>query len=290
MNNILTLENISFSYKKNPVLENISFTCTNGIIALLGNNGAGKTTMMQILTGLKKPMKGKAFLNGVDLLNDKYPLQDIGYLPQDFDMYKDVSGYQFLSFVYDIKKMDKKLKKKSIEEVVEKFNLEEVIKKNIGGYSGGYKQRLGIAQAVLGKPSLIIVDEPTVGLDPEQRVEFRSYLSEISQESITIISTHIIEDIELYSNQILVLKDQSIKFQGSVNDIIKSSSESIYTAEVNLAMLSNIKKRITVIEEKRLDTDLFKIKYLKDVESIENSLPDKEISLENAYLYFQNKK
>ncbi|MGM9979585.1 MAG: ATP-binding cassette domain-containing protein [Clostridium sp.] len=290
MMNTLTLENINYSYGRNNILDNISFTCENGITALLGNNGAGKTTLMKILTGLKKPKKGKAYLNGIDLLNSTYPLQHVGYLPQNFDMYKDVSGYQFLSFVYDIKKMNHKTKKKSIEEVVEKFNIGKVIHKNIGGYSGGYKQRLGIAQAVLGKPPLIIIDEPTVGLDPEQRVEFRSYLSEISKDSITIISTHIIEDIELYSNKILVLKDHSIKFNGSVKEIIKSSRQSIYTAEVNLATLSNIKKQLIVIEEKRLDTDLIKIKYLKAKNAIENSYLDKEISLENAYLYFQNKK
>lgn len=290
MTNKLTVENISYAYRENPVLDNITFTCTNGITALLGNNGSGKTTLMKILTGLRKTKSGKAELNGIDLLGNNYPLQSVGYLPQNFDIYKDVSGYQFLSFVYDIKKMDRKIKKQVIEEVVEQFNLEEVINKKIGGYSGGYKQRLGIAQAVLGKPPLIIIDEPTVGLDPEQRVEFRSYLSEISKESITIISTHIIEDIELYSNKILVLKDRSIKFHGSVKDTIRNSSESIYTTEVDLVTLEKIKKQVIVIEEKRLDTDLIKIKYLKDEKILENSFPDKEISLENAYLYFQNKK
>ncbi|MGM7634429.1 ATP-binding cassette domain-containing protein [Bacillus sp. Hm123] len=289
MENILKLENISYSYGKKKILDQLSFTCGNGITALLGNNGAGKTTLMKILTGLNPVQTGSATLNGTEMLRGEYPLHDVGYLPQNFEMYKDVSGYQFLSFVYDIKKMDKHRKKASIEEVVHRFNLEKVIHKNIGRYSGGYKQRLGIAQAVLGKPSLIIIDEPTVGLDPEQRVEFRSYLSEISKDSITIISTHIIEDIELYSDQILILKDAEIQFNGTIKEIIESSRPFIYTTEVNRTALPHVKKQVKVIEEKRLATDTVKIKYVQSEQMIENSYPDKEISLENAYLYFQNK-
>ncbi|MGE7622976.1 ATP-binding cassette domain-containing protein [Viridibacillus sp. NPDC096237] len=290
MGNILQIENVTFSYGKRVILKDLSFKCENGIIGLLGNNGVGKTTLMNILTGLKKGSKGKALLNDVDLLNTKaYPIQHVGYLPQHFDIYYNITGYDFLSYVYDVKNFAKADKKKIIDETIERFHLQSVIHQRVGRYSGGYKRRLGIAQAVLGKPALIIIDEPTVGLDPEQRVEFRSFLSEISKESITLISTHIIEDIELYSDHILILKDKSLQFEGSIDEIIQASSPYIYTIETNLATLATLKKQVIVLEERRLNKDLVKVRFIKNHHEIIGSYHEKEISLENAYVYFQKR-
>lgn len=290
MENRLTVENISFSYGNRILFKQISFTCQNGITALLGNNGAGKTTLMNILTGLKKPSEGIVQLNDTDLLNTRpYPIDKVGYLPQKFDIYNNITGYDLLSYIFDLKGF-KMNKKEAIDEVVEQFQLNSVIYKKIRKYSGGFKRRLGIAQAVLGKPPLIIIDEPTVGLDPEQRVEFRNYLSEISHDSITIISTHIIEDVELYSNQLIVLKDGSIQFHGSVDEMISESIPHILTMETDKKNLSELKKKVVIIEEKRLGNDRIKIRYLKNNDHyVERSYTDKEISLENAYVYFQKK-
>jgi ABC-2 type transport system ATP-binding protein len=290
MENELVVEGITYAYGKNNVLEHISFACKNGIVALLGNNGAGKSTLMNILTGLKKTTKGKVMLNGRDLLWTKpYPIDQVGYLPQNFDIYPNISGYDFLSYVFDMKNLPKKKKKQMITEVVEKFHLTSVIKKRVGSYSGGYKRRLGIAQAVIGNPALIIIDEPTAGLDPEQRVEFRNFLSEISKESITLISTHIIEDVELYSNKILILKDRSIQFSGTIDEMIAISKPHIFTTETDLLTSHKLKETVTVIEEKRLNSNLVEMKYIKDKNETDNSDNDKEISLENAYVYFQNR-
>jgi ABC-type multidrug transport system ATPase subunit len=286
----LIVENVCYSYGKSLVLDHVSFTCHDGIIALLGNNGAGKTTLMSILAGLKKADAGNIILNGKDLLHSSpYPIDQAGYLPQNFDIYHNISGYDFLSYVFDMKDIRVSNKKEAIQEIVEKFNLQSVIRKKIGSYSGGYKRRLGIAQAVLGKPALIIIDEPTAGLDPEQRVEFRSYLSEISKETITLISTHIIEDVELYSNKILILKDQSIQFEGPIDELISVSVPNIYTAEIDLETLLRIKKYMAIIEEKRIHSNVIKIRFIKDRDIDMDHYHDKEISLENAYVYFQKR-
>lgn len=286
MSNQLSVEGINFSYRKKKVLENVSFTCQNGVIALLGNNGTGKTTLMKMIVGLKNPDSGTIILNDTNLVNvNKYPIHKVGYLPQNFDIYPNISGYDFLSYVYDVKKLPKNSKKQALEEVITKFGLRDVIKKRFSSYSGGYKRRLGIAQAVLGKPDLIIIDEPTVGLDPEQRIEFRSYLAEISLDAITLISTHIIEDVELYSNEILILKDHTIKFQGTVEEIINISVPFISTKNIPITELVSFRKEYKIIEEKRISDDLIKVKYIGDSDIHHD---EKEISLENAYIYFQN--
>lgn len=287
MENRLTVENVAFSYGKKKVLEELSFSAENGIVALLGNNGAGKSTLMNIITGLKTAKHGKVLLNDVDLLRSKqYPIERVGYLPQDFNIYNNITGWDFLSYVYDLKKINGGNKKRYLESIVDQFNLGSVISQRVGKYSGGFKRRLGIAQAVLGEPALIIIDEPTVGLDPEQRIEFRSHLSEISKDSITLISTHIIEDVELFSDQILVLKDRSIQFNGNVQEMIALASPEIAVLETNRASLRELSKQVPIIEEKRMDNDLVKVKYIERDQS-KKANGDREVTLENAYVYLQ---
>ncbi|KOC31254.1 ATP-binding cassette domain-containing protein [Clostridium botulinum] len=288
MDNILAIKNINFSYGNKKVLNNISFTCSNGITALLGNNGAGKTTLMSVLTGLRKPLNGEADLNGTNLLDVKnISLKEIGYLPQNFEIFPNVIGYDFLSYVCDLKGIKGKDKNKVIDEVITSFNLNKIIKLPFRKYSGGYKRRLGIAQAMIGNPNLIIIDEPTVGLDPEQRIEFRHYLAKCGHDRITLISTHIIEDAELYSKNILILDQSKIAFNGSVDDIISKTSKEIYTVNCNIKYIEDIKNKVIVLEEKRLDNQYVKLKFIKNNITIENSKPEKEVSLENAYVYFQ---
>lgn len=288
MINTLTVEDISFSYKNQSILNNINFKCQNGITALLGNNGMGKTTLMKILVGLKRPSNGEVMLNDVDLLKSKpFPFQKVGYLPQNFDIYHNVTGYDFLSYVFDLKNLKQEDKKQRIDYVVEKLQLQSVINKKFKTYSGGYKRRLGIAQAILGEPELIIIDEPSVGLDPEQRMEFRSYLSEISKTAVTLISTHIIEDVELYSDNILILKDTSIKFKGTVEEILNVTLPYISTVEISISELSKLKKIVHIIEEKRINAENIRVKFVENGKKIEGSYKEKEISLENAYVYYQ---
>lgn len=289
MNNKLIVDDIKFSYLKKSVLKNISFNCENGITSLLGHNGAGKTTLMKILIGANKPSVGKVILNDTDLLGYSNKKDIIGYLPQKFDIYNNITGYDFLSYVCDIKNINISEKNKEIENVVEQFNLKDVIYKNIGKYSGGYKRRLGIAQAIIGNPNLVIIDEPTVGLDPEQRLEFRHYLSEIGNDRIVLISTHILEDVELYTNKILIINDGSILFNGTTNEAITSAKNNIYTCTVNVNEVRSVSGKVKIIEEKRLDNNMIKIKFISSNNNVlNNSYIEEEVSLENAFIFFEN--
>ncbi|MBN1048051.1 ATP-binding cassette domain-containing protein [Clostridium botulinum] len=287
MNNKLSVENINFSYDKKKVLNNISFSCDNGITSILGPNGAGKTTLMKIFIGANKPSMGKVILNNENIVCYSNNNNIMGYLPQNFDIYDNITGYDFLSYVCDIKNVNSTKKKQHVEQVVQQFNLENFISKKIGSYSGGYKRRLGIAQAVIGDPNIVIIDEPTVGLDPEQRLEFRHYLSEIGKERIVLISTHILEDVELYTNNILILNQGSLIFNGNTNEAIVHAKNNIYTTNVNVDELALINKKVMVIEEKRLENNMIKIKFIKNGDIMDKSELEKEVSLENAYVFFQ---
>lgn len=288
MDNNLSVQNISFSYSNKQILNDISFSCENGVVALLGHNGAGKTTLMNILTGLKKAKMGSVTLNDYNILNFQNASNiSIGYLPQNFELYSNITGYDLLSYVCDIRGVNSG-KKEHINQLVEKFNLKDVIKKNIGKYSGGYKRRLGIAQAMVGKPNLVIIDEPTVGLDPEQRLEFRQYLSKIGEECITLISTHIIEDV-VYSDKVLIMKNGKIIFDGDSNEAIRKASEEINTVEIKIRDLESTRKQINIIEEKRISNETVKLKFIGNEDIIKGAYKAEEVSLENAYVYFQTK-
>lgn len=287
MSNYLKVENLNFNYNKNVILKDISFECTDGITTLLGSNGAGKTTLMNIIVGLKNINSGNISLNGNKL--DNVSLNHIGYLPQNFDIYPNVTGYDFLSYICDLKNIDKSKKKIIIDDVIDKLNLNSIIKLPFSKYSGGFKRRLGIAQAIIGDPKLIIIDEPTVGLDPEQRLEFRNYLSVISKNKITIISTHIIEDIELYSDKVLILDKGNLIFNGTIDDIITQASSNIKTTICKVSEFNKIKKSLDIIEEKRLSNDNIKIKFINSniIDLNIDITSDMEVSLENAYIYIQ---
>ncbi|MBU3134327.1 ATP-binding cassette domain-containing protein [Clostridium gasigenes] len=290
MENKLIVKDIQYNYQNTKILNNISFTCTNGVTAILGNNGAGKTTLMHIMTMLKTPLSGDIVLNNESMLNNNSIKDIIGYLPQNFDFYDNVTGYDFLSYICDLKKVDKKEKKDHILNIVETFNLNNVINKNIGKYSGGYKRRLGIAQAIIGNPQIVIIDEPTVGLDPEQRLEFRQYLSKIGKDKIVLISTHIIEDIELCGDKIIFIKNGTIAFAGSVNEAISKTTGKIFSAEIPTKDLAFVREKIHIIEEKRINESQIKIKFINNNTNnfdFENSILETEVSLENAYVYFQ---
>lgn len=293
MENELSVKNLCYRVGRHEIIKNISFNCKNGIVALLGNNGVGKSTMMDILSGLTRPQSGEVYLNGHSLLLHKqYPVNKVGYLPQLFDMYGNVTGYDFLSYVYDMKKLPFQDKKRHLEKIIEDFGLQDVIRKGIGKYSGGYKRRLGIAQAVIGYPELMIIDEPTVGLDPGQRMAFRKLLSKIGQDSITLISTHIIEDVELYSDQLIIIgNNHELLFNGTVNELIELARPHLLMTVISKQELEHTRKKVQIIEEKRMADQLIQIKYFlhKDAQTaLDNSNLARDVSLENAYIYFQS--
>jgi ABC-type multidrug transport system ATPase subunit len=194
----LTISHLSKQYRRDFWgLRDFDLELKPGVIGLLGPNGAGKSTLMRMLATITQPSAGTIHWNGMDIVKSPDTLRAVlGYLPQDFGVYPNVSGLEFLEYMAAIKGMDGETARRRIEELLVVVNLVHAAKRPLGGYSGGMKQRVGIAQALLNDPQLLIVDEPTVGLDPEERVRFRSLLSDLSGERIIILSTHIVSDVE----------------------------------------------------------------------------------------------
>lgn len=204
----LKIENLSKTYKNGTVaLNNLSLTISNGMFGLLGPNGAGKSTLMRITATLQEPDSGSIYFNSIDILKNKMEMRKkLGFLPQDFDFYPKVSAWEFLNHLAVLKGIvNNRERKQLVSYLLEKTNLYRERNKHLNGFSGGMKQRFGIAQALIGDPELLIVDEPTAGLDPEERYRFHNLLSEIGENIIIILSTHIVDDVrELCSNMAII--------------------------------------------------------------------------------------
>jgi len=203
----LNIEGLSKQYKtKNWGLYDFSLNIGPGILGLLGPNGAGKSTLLRILATITKPTSGNVRWNGADIVKSPDDLRQVlGYLPQDFGMYPNLNVVEFLEYLAAIKGMNGNATHTRIDELLQVVNLADARKRPLGSYSGGMKQRVGIAQALLNDPQLLIVDEPTVGLDPEERVRFRNLLSDLSGERIVILSTHIVSDVEATASDIVIV-------------------------------------------------------------------------------------
>lgn len=213
----LVIDRVSKQYGSKIAVDRISLRLHKGVYGLLGANGAGKTTLMRLICGILKPSSGSISLEetgGVmDVGSEEYRAC-LGYLPQDFGYYPDFSGMKFLLYMAALKGLDARQAKKRALELLKLVGLSDVYKKKIKTYSGGMKQRLGIAQALLGDPKVLIMDEPTAGLDPKERVRFRELIAEIGKENIVLLSTHIVSDIEHIADTVLMMKDGQLIYQG----------------------------------------------------------------------------
>lgn len=214
----LVLDRVSKQYQNKIAVDRISTTLRTGVIGLLGENGAGKTTLMRMLCGILRPSSGTITFEGLDVSEELY--RDVlGYLPQDFGYYPNFSGRDFLMYIAALKGIEKSAARRKCDELLCTVNLEQVANKKIKTYSGGMKQRLGIAQAVLNNPKILILDEPTAGLDPKERVRFRNLIAELGKDSIVILSTHIVSDVEQIADRILMMKSGQIIFDGCIDQI-----------------------------------------------------------------------
>jgi ABC-type multidrug transport system ATPase subunit len=203
----LTIDGVGKRYKGDFWgLRGFSLELTPGVLGLLGPNGAGKSTLMRILATITRPTEGRVLWNGTDIVRSPDALRSVlGYLPQDFGVYPSLTAVEFLEYLAAVKGLDGAAARRRIDGLLALVNLTEARKRPLGGYSGGMRQRIGIAQALLNDPRLLIVDEPTVGLDPEERVRFRNLLSELGGERIVILSTHIVSDVEATANEIAIV-------------------------------------------------------------------------------------
>ena len=213
----LNIARVTKQYGPKIAVDRISLTLTPGVTGLLGANGAGKTTLMRMLCGILRPTSGSISLDGLDVSTEGYRAV-LGYLPQDFGYYPSFSALDFLLYLGALKGMERKQAKERSLELLEVVGLGEVARKKIRTFSGGMKQRLGIAQALLNRPKLLILDEPTAGLDPKERVRFRTLIEEQGKESIVLLSTHIVSDVEHIAGRILMVKDGQLIYDGSAAD------------------------------------------------------------------------
>lgn len=212
----LIIDNVSKQYKKKNAVNCFSAKLQKGVHGLLGANGAGKTTLMRMLCGILRPDSGHISFDGIDVSEEDYRTV-LGYLPQDFGYYPEFTARDFLLYMAALKGISKTSAKRRAEELLYLVSLDDVGRKKIKTYSGGMKQRLGIAQALLNHPKILVLDEPTAGLDPRERVRFRNLIEEIGMDSIVLLSTHIVSDIEHIAENVLIMKDGKLIYEGKWN-------------------------------------------------------------------------
>jgi ABC-2 type transport system ATP-binding protein len=226
---VLETRGLSKAYKGVQALKDFNLKLTPGILGLLGPNGAGKSTLMRMLATITTPTEGTIQWNGQDVVKDPEALRSVlGYLPQDFGVYPNLSGQEFLEYMAAIKGMSGEKARRKISDLLDLVNLREAARRPLGGYSGGMRQRVGIAQALLNDPELLIVDEPTVGLDPEERVRFRNLLSDLSGQRIIILSTHIVSDVESTASDIAILHKGELKVRARPEQLLKQMEGSVW--------------------------------------------------------------
>lgn len=222
----LVLENVTKTYKDKTAVCNINIELTSGqLIGLIGKNGAGKTTLMKMMATITKPTSGQILF---DVKNPNIERNTIGYLPQEVSVYPNLTAYEYLNYVAALKGMKKSEAIHQIGQFLLEFHLEDVKDKKLGGFSGGMKQRIGIISALLNNPKIIIADEPTTGLDPEERITVRNMLSELAKERIVVLSTHIVSDIEAVASRILILKDGSLVFDNTPHSLIAKADGCVW--------------------------------------------------------------
>jgi len=282
----LETSNLSKQYRRDFWgLKDFSLEVGPGILGLLGPNGAGKSTFMRMLATITKPTEGTVTWNGTDIVKSPDTMRAVlGYLPQDFGVYPNLTAIEFLEYMAAIKGLNGKETKRHIDELLQVVNLAEAAKRPLGGYSGGMKQRVGIAQALLNDPQLLIVDEPTVGLDPEERVRFRNLLSDLSGERIVILSTHIVSDVEATATRIVLINKGLLLRKAAPEDLLKDMDGKVWEWVVSSDELTALKgKHIVSGTIRRSDgVQVRVVSESKPEANAQNISPN----LEDAYLYF----
>lgn len=280
----LTIQNLTKEFGTLHAVDNVNFTMTNGVYGLLGVNGAGKTTLMRMLTTLIKPTSGEILWDGQDVfaLDGQYR-KLLGYLPQDFGYYPDFSIYDYLMYIASIKGIRPAVAKERVKLLLKQVGLVRARHKKMKTLSGGMKRRAGIAQAMLNDPKILILDEPTAGLDPSERIRFRNLISELSEDRIVLLSTHIVSDIEYIANEILLMKDGCITMSGTAEEIVASMPEKVWTFTVPKAQIDAYLKAYKVANVKTVPGGA-ELRVLSPVRP-NSAAVEAEPNLEDAFLY-----
>ncbi|MDU2687524.1 MAG: ABC transporter ATP-binding protein [Paeniclostridium sordellii] len=285
--NKLEMINVTKSYKHKNANENINLVLESGVYGLLGPNGAGKSTLMKQIVTVTSPTSGKILYNGKDIksLDDEYRAI-IGYLPQDFDAYKNFKAKDFLMYMAALKGMDKQTSKKRVDELLKLVGLSEVSNKLVSKFSGGMKRRVGIAQALLNNPKVLILDEPTAGLDPQERTRFRNLLSQIGRDTIVILSTHIISDIESVAKETIMIKDGKVLLQGTHKEILNGMEGKVYSLDTNDEnLVSKIQSKYKVVSINR-GIENISIRFISETKPNYENIKLIEPKFEDVYMFY----
>ncbi|HFE9701287.1 TPA: ATP-binding cassette domain-containing protein [Clostridium perfringens] len=259
---MLVVNNVSKKYGSFYALKDINLEFNNGVYALLAPNGVGKTTLIKLLTTLIFPTSGEILYKGTDIVSLDGEYRDIiGYLPQDFGYYRNYTPRKFLLYLAALKGIKKEDAVEKVKEVLKVVSLENVENKKMKGFSGGMIQRVGIAQALLNDPKILILDEPTAGLDPKERVRFRNLLSDLSRDRIVIISTHIVSDIEFISNEVIMIKDHKILYKDSIENICSTLDGMVYETSMTFEESKEFRKKYILLSEKQ-DGGIMKARFI----------------------------
>lgn len=236
----LTIRELTKQYASKTALNKLSLELNNGIYALLGPNGAGKTTFINMLVGILHPTSGEILCDGKSILNcEREYLSQIGYLPQNPSFYKQFTAEEFLKYMCLLKDIPKDEISLRVDKLLEEVNLSDVRKKKIGSFSGGMRQRIGIAQALINNPALLILDEPTAGLDPKERIRFRNILSKLSRNRIIILATHIVSDVEYLADRVILLKEGHLIAEKKPTELLEEIKENVWSLSVKEEELEN---------------------------------------------------
>src|SRR5437763_7797163 len=278
---MLSIEQVSKRFRAgNFGVRDLSFEAKSGVVGLLGPNGAGKTTLMQMLATITRPTSGRILFHGEDITRRPDPLRRrLGYLPQDFGVYDNLTATEFLTYFAALKGVRSS---KRVMEMLESVNLHGVANRTVGGFSGGMKQRLGIAQALINDPELVIVDEPTAGLDPEERVRFRNVLSEIGFGKLVILSTHIVSDVESIATEIAVMKNGALLTMATPETLLRMCEGHVWQSVVASEQFDQLRTKMKISSAVR-KPDGVHIRFV--VPSSEIAAASAAPELEDAFLY-----
>lgn len=279
----IKIDRLTKQYKNKIAVDRISLTLKKGVYGLLGANGCGKTTLMRMICGILKPTSGEISFNGVDVNHEDYR-DKLGYLPQDFGYYPEFTAIEFMLYMSNLKGLSKYKAKEKSDELLKIVSLTDVAKKKIKTFSGGMKQRLGIAQALLNDPKILVLDEPTSGLDPKERVRFRNLISELGDDRIVLLSTHIVSDIEYIADIILVMKSGQIIHNGSLNTIIQTIENKVFECIVDQNTSEKMIESYPIINIRKESQNIF-LRLVADKKPCESATLV-QATLEDLYLYY----